>query len=145
MARRLRPKREYPQPQIMIVPLVDTLFVLLLFFMLVNRFLAPTINVDLPRSVSATITEEHSVQVAISADSTLYLGQTPVTWDNLVPALTSLKETENPEIVRIKSDKTVPIQTVVRVIDAVREAGLKTIALETGTREALEQAQGAGG
>ncbi|MEP0813134.1 MAG: biopolymer transporter ExbD [bacterium] len=142
MPRRRIRRKPLPEAGIMIAPLLDCIFILLLFFMLVNRFLAPSINVDLPRSVSADITEEKALNLAIDKDANLFLNQAPVEWENLVAALTTAKEESHPEIVRIKSDKTVPIETVVKAIDAVRAAGMKSVALETATREALEAKTG---
>lgn len=129
-ARRLR-RRGAPAPQLLLAPLIDIVFLLLIFFMLVTKFLTPSINVDLPRSVSAEITEEKAIHLTIDSEYELYLGEERIAWDSLVPALKALSEKEKPEIVRIKADKDVPIRIVVRAIDAVRAAGLKTVALET--------------
>ena len=91
MARRRFRRQKLADTQVMMAPLLDAIFILLLFFMLVNRFLAPSINVDLPRSVSAEITEERSIQLSIARDENVYIGKTEVPWENLVAALTDLK------------------------------------------------------
>ena len=117
----------------MMGPLIDIVFLLLIFFMLVTKFLTPSINVDLPRSVSADIREERAIHLGIDKDLNLFVGEQAADWTTLVATLTAVKEAEHPEIVRIKADKTVPIEYVVKAIDAVREAGMKTVALEAET------------
>lgn len=106
--------------------------------MLVNRFLAPSIDVELPRSVSASITEEKAIHLAIDSGLSLYVGDSKVEWDALTGVLAAIRERDDPKIVRIKSDKTVPIEYVVRAIDAVRAAGMKSVSLEAETRQAIE-------
>ncbi len=137
MASRRLKRKELPAPNILIAPLIDCIFILLLFFMLVNRFLAPSIDVELPRSASATITEEKALHLAIDSDLALYVEDQKVEWNDLTAVLSRLKSQSDPKIVRIKSDKSVPIEFVVRAIDAVRAAGLKSVSLEAETRQAL--------
>jgi biopolymer transport protein ExbD len=120
-------------PQVMMAPLIDIVFLLLIFFMLVTKFLTPSINVDLPKSVSADIREERAIHLGIDKDLNLFIGEEKADWATLVESLNAVRERENPQIVRIKADKTVPIEYVVRAIDAVREAGMKTVALEAET------------
>ncbi len=122
-----------PQPQVMMAPLIDVVFLLLIFFMLVTKFLAPSINVDLPKSVSADVREDRAIHLGIDYELNLFIGEEKKEWETLVDALIAAKESDNPQIVRIKADKSVPIEYVVRAIDAVREAGLKTVALEAET------------
>lgn len=138
MASRRLKRKELPAPNILIAPLIDCIFILLLFFMLVNRFLSPSIDVELPRSASATITEEKALHIAIDSYRELYVEDRKVEWNELPAALSRLKGQGEPKIVRIKSDKSVPIEFVVRAIDAVRAAGLKSVSLEAETRQALE-------
>ena len=126
-------RTKLPAPQVMMAPLIDIVFLLLIFFMLVTKFLTPSINVDLPRSVSADIREERAIHLGIDKDLNLFVGEQPADWTTLVATLNAVKEAEHPEIVRIKADKTVPIEYVVKAIDAVREAGMKTVALEAET------------
>lgn len=145
MASRRLKRKELPAPNILIAPLIDCIFILLLFFMLVNRFLAPSIDVELPRSASATITEEKAIHIAIDSEHSLFVEDRKVEWEELSAVLSRLKSQDEPKIVRIKSDKTVPIEYIVRAIDAVRAAGLKSVSLEAETRQALEVENRMGG
>lgn len=145
MASRRLKRKELPAPNILIAPLIDCIFILLLFFMLVNRFLAPSIDVELPRSASATITEEKAIHIAIDFELSLFVEDRKVEWEELSAVLSRLKSQDEPKIVRIKSDKTVPIEYIVRAIDAVRAAGLKSVSLEAETRQALEVENRMGG
>lgn len=126
-------RTKMPLPQVMMAPLIDVVFLLLIFFMLVTKFLAPSISVDLPKSVSADIREERAIHLGIDNELNLFIGEEKRDWASLVDSLIAAKDADNPQIVRIKADKSVPIEYVVRVIDAVREAGLKTVALEAET------------
>jgi len=141
-ALRVQRRKLLPASGVMISPLIDIVFLLLIFFMLVTKFLSPTIDVDLPKSVSADLREERSIHLAIDRELNLFIGESQVQWENLITALKDAKESDHPEIVRIRADKTVPVEYVIRAIDAVRAAGLKTVALEAETPRPDESSGG---
>jgi biopolymer transport protein ExbD len=115
-----------------VAPLIDVVLLLLIFFMLISRYLPPSLQVTLPEA-SAAITDSQ-VAVALSIDNA---GQLSVNgnlthWSEL-PALLAARDPATQ--VRIAADKTVDYDYVVQALDAAAQANLTHIALETTARE----------
>ena len=66
-------------PILNITPLIDVLFLLLIFFLVSSRFIEePNIKLDLPRAAHADVTEIESLAVTISRTGQLYFRDRPV-------------------------------------------------------------------
>jgi biopolymer transport protein ExbD len=123
-----RQQRHLPTPAVPITPLIDIVFLLLVFFMLVTKFLNPSIDLSLPESTTAQVNDEKSVTVAISADGRVAVDDIPVEWAELVGLLRS--RAPDVDIVRVRADEETMHREVVRAFDCIRAAGLTEIALE---------------
>ncbi|MGM0612048.1 MAG: ExbD/TolR family protein [Bacteroidota bacterium] len=100
----------------------DLVFLLLIFFVLTSTLIAPNaIKLLLPASDSKTMANPQVVQVYISPDNEYYLdgNDAPVTIDELKSNLGNVLEGHEDASVVVRSDKTVPVQYVVNVIDLV--------------------------
>ncbi|MCB1217283.1 biopolymer transporter ExbD [bacterium] len=129
MAAARRERRRLQQdPVIPLAPLIDVVFLLLVFFMLITRFLNPTIDLSLPESTTAQINDSQSVLVAIDADGGLWLDEDQISWAELTPRLQGLSAAE--PTVRLRADGGTEHRMVVRAFDCIRQAGLEDIALE---------------
>lgn len=134
MAAVRRERRRLAQdPVIPLAPLIDVVFLLLVFFMLITRFLNPTIDLTLPQSSTAQINDSRSVLVAIDADGSLWLDEERIEWTELTPRLSVMADEE--PTVRLRADGETQHREVVRAFDCIRHAGLEDIALEA-VREA---------
>jgi biopolymer transport protein ExbD len=113
-----------------VAPLVDVVLLLLIFYMLVSRYLPPTLAVSLPEA--STAQHEHSPSVSLSIDrqGRLSMDGRLTEWDDLALLLA---EYEPSTRLRIAADKAVDYEYVVRALDAAAQAGLVRIALETVT------------
>ena len=129
--RRRRPQR--PEPQILIAPLIDIVFLLLIFFMLVARFLSPSIAVALPESGSGAIEEAHARTVTIDRDGRTFLDDFPLTLDEISSALEEDRRSGELDLVRLRADRDTPFQKIVDALEAIRRAGIVDIAIETTT------------
>jgi biopolymer transport protein ExbD len=127
MAGRTR-RRTLPPIGVPIAPLIDVVFLLLIFFMLVTKFLNPTIDLTLPESTTAQVNDEKSVTVVITDQGNLRLDDQPVTWTELTPALRA--RAAEIKLVRVRADGDTPHREVIRAFDCIRAAGLTEIALE---------------
>ncbi len=97
----------------------DLVFLLLIFFMLTSTLVAPSaIKLLLPSSDSRTMAP-HTVTVYIDADRQMYLEEEPVDLEALRTGLLSSLSGHTEGAVVLRSDKSVPVQYVVNVIDAV--------------------------
>ena len=99
----------------------DLVFLLLIFFMLTSTLVAPNaIKLLLPSSSSKTMATQ-TVTVYINDRYQYYIDETPVTDDELAAGLSAKISGQDNATVVLRSDKTVPVQYVVNVIDAVND------------------------
>ena len=101
-----------------LTPMIDVIFMLIIFFIMTMSFVMPVINVDLPTSSTAnTEAQKTSLGVAISKNGELSYQGEMTTKDKLE---TILKDGKYQEIV-VHSDKDAPVQAMVDVADLSRE------------------------
>jgi len=99
----------------------DLVFLLLIFFMLTSTLVSPNaIKLLLPSSTSKTIAKQ-SVTVYVNEQYQYFVNETPATLDNLQMSIASSLAGQAEATVVLRSDRTVPIQYIVNVIDAVNQ------------------------
>ncbi|MBP5797227.1 MAG: biopolymer transporter ExbD [Bacteroidales bacterium] len=99
----------------------DLVFLLLIFFMLTSTLVAPNaIKLLLPSSSSKTMAKQ-TVTVYINDLFQYYVDDTPVTDDELAGSISAKIAGQSDATIVLRSDKTVPVQYVVNVIDAVND------------------------
>ncbi len=114
-----------------ISPLIDIVFILLLFFIVTSVFVQETgIEVERPESSQAVILERESIYVAVSADLKVYYGGSEIGVQGILPTLQRLSPIEDRPVI-IQVDGRVPTRFLVSVIDEVKRAGIQTINLAT--------------
>lgn len=104
----------------------DLVFLLLIFFMLTSTLVAPNaIKLLLPQSSSRTMAKQ-TVTVYINDKMDYFVGERKVADTQLQPEiLLALGNTIDGTVV-VRSDKTVPVQYIVNVIDAVNNINNET-------------------
>ena len=122
-----------------VTPMVDVMLVLLIIFMVIAPMLQSGVSVALPKSKNPesdpNIIKETSAVIAVPTDNEIYFGRDKVSKEDLANILKDkLKDKfkDQPpdrQVVYIKSGTNVKYETVVSVIDAVREAGYDKIGL----------------
>ena len=104
----------------------DLVFLLLIFFMLTSTLVAPNaIKLLLPSSNSKTMAKQ-TVTVYINDLLQYYVDETPVTDEELASSISAKIEGQTDATIVLRSDKSVPVQYVVNVIDAVNEVNNTT-------------------
>lgn len=118
-----------------IAPLIDIVFLLLVFFMLTSTFLVPeAVELQLPESETAEINDTPAVTVTLDAQGKITLNGEPVTLDGLRPAIAPLLTERETTPVTLKSDARTQVQLLLKVMDQIRAAGGSNIALATSPR-----------
>jgi len=142
---RFRIRKRRQPPAIIIVALIDILIVLLIFLMVTTTFKQqPALKLALPESSQAIKTgasEEAPLIISIDPQGNLRLGADarPVTLDRLREQLREAVG-RNPDLrLAISADKTAPWGQVVKVMDAAKEAKIKTGMVNAFMREAGKQ------
>lgn len=125
---RQRPRNEDDR----ILPLINVVFLLLIFFMLAGRLAAtdPFI-IDPPHSASEGQVEIEDLLVQVGADGRLALNGEELGEGALTAAVSARVGEGTPGTVRIKADGTVEAARVVAVMDMLRKAGVGSVQLLT--------------
>ncbi len=118
-----------------LTPMIDVVFLLLIFFMLATTFMDPEreIDIDLPEASSslALDTQHDELIINVMRDGVLKLGDHEVDRDALLAELRRAAR-QNPEItVTIRGDRLVTHEVIVSVMDACGQAGLRNLAVGT--------------
>lgn len=99
----------------------DLVFLLLIFFMLTSTLVAPNaIKLLLPSSSSKTMAKQ-TVTVYINDLFQYYVEETPVADEELASSISAKIAGQADATIVLRSDKSVPVQYVVNVIDAVND------------------------
>ena len=113
-----------------IAPLVDVVFLLLLFFMLTSHLMEePAIKVRLPESKTAEAKAEVIKTVSITKRGEIYFMDKRVDLESLQMVIhENLKDLEK-DFLRIRADRDVSVGLLVNVIDEVRLSGVKNFSI----------------
>ncbi|MDP2981163.1 MAG: biopolymer transporter ExbD [Candidatus Omnitrophota bacterium] len=115
--------------QLDMVPLINCVFLLLIFFLLTSSFISqPGIKISLPKAVTSEVIQENTVVITITSDNRFYLNETPVT---LLELKSKLEKTSTVEPVLIKADRDVILSKVVNIWDFCRDLGIKQVNIAT--------------
>jgi len=125
---------ELPPPRrkrlVSMTPLIDVVFILLLFFMLVSNFQQwRTMPLNLAGQNSGPAALEPMFSVHIGRAGTLMLNETPVAPAELTAILTKqIAPGANPRVL-VETDESTDLQTLVQVIDSISATGIDRITL----------------
>jgi biopolymer transport protein ExbD len=122
------------EARIEIIPLIDIMFFLLASFMLVSLSMVnmKSVKVDLPTATASTAdTTRDFINVSVDRNGLTYLDGKPVGPNELAAMLSSAHQTNSALRVYVSGDKEARHGDVIRVLDAVRAAGVEKVAFET--------------
>ncbi|MBN1687579.1 MAG: biopolymer transporter ExbD [Candidatus Omnitrophica bacterium] len=112
-----------------LAPLIDIIFLLLVFFMLSSTFSMPALEINLPKSVSHDLAKPEKIVISMDADKMLYVNQKESTLETLQGDLSRILRSQEERVVHIRGDKNVPYGYFVQVMDEARQAGAGQIRL----------------
>lgn len=125
---------ELKRARIEIIPMIDTIFFLLVFFMIASLAMTRMqgMPVNLPKAQSASRATLTKFVVTITANHHYYIDKTPVLSIDAIENLCHAKLTANPKAVAIiNADKNIRHGDVIAVMDAVKRAGAERMAIAT--------------
>ena len=111
-----------------ITPLIDVLFLLLIFFLVSSTFLEqPSVTVELPSAQTAQPHRIDQYMIVVGREGTIFLNDEPLDEADLLPRLREIYHVKKNVNIVLKADKLAPYGSIITVIDAVRQCGLKKI------------------
>jgi len=127
---------ETDEPEVNLTPLIDVVFLLLIFFMVSTTFeQQSSIHIELPEaSAEATPAEEETLEIIIDAQGRYFIGDQQVVNTELRTLRGAIRKFlgERKSIpVTIRADAKTPHQAVITALDATSQLGLTHISLAT--------------
>jgi len=126
------PRRLDEEGGLPLTPLIDMVFLTLIFFMLnATLSLNPAIQVDLPEAYTAQAVLEEEIVLSISPAGELYVGKNAVARERLSTELKKEMARLGSRKMILQADQNLPYRHLVEVMDLARLAGIETVALVT--------------
>ena len=123
-------RRHRPMGEINVTPFVDVMLVLLIVFMVTAPLLTVGVEVDLPKTKAGAINADAApLVVSIKSDGSLYLQETVVEPEVLIPRLKAISNA-NPNVrIFVRGDRAVSYGEVLSVMGRIQSAGFEKVAL----------------
>ena len=128
-------RRNRESLELNITPLIDVVFLLLIFFMVSTTFTRETqLLIDLPESSIDARLEEEVVDISISKRGSIAVNQRLIydaDLESLISAITQVSGTKNTVPIVIRADAETPHQSVIMAMDAAGRLGFTKIKIAT--------------
>ncbi len=123
---------ETKKARIEIIPMIDIMFFLLVFFVMVTLHMIPNAGIAarLPTSSTAQAMPKPQITLAVDAQGVIHLDQQIVAPDALTAMLRTRGQPDELQVT-LAGDKDTSLQQLMRVMDACRAAGVTHIGLAT--------------
>jgi len=139
MRKKYQSIRLNPESEVNVLPLIDVLFAILLFFMLSSIVLTEKNQITVQRPSNSQTErvgkDKKTITVTLQQDKKLYLRDEEVLVDELTDRLNFLREKNSVDQILIDADKGCSYGDVMDVLDAVKAANLNSIGLAVNKRE----------
>ena len=114
-----------------ISPLIDCVFILLIFFIVTTTFVEETgVEVDKPQAASSVQLEKTSILLAITGKGEIVYGGREIGIAGVRPLVKRMMQKEEVPVI-IQADQNVPSGLLVRVIDESKLAGAVKVSIAT--------------
>lgn len=129
-----RPRRKslYEEQELNMTPLIDCVFLLLIFFMVTTVFKQPySLQVVLPEAQQAQIVEEKKLVATITQDGRMEINRHLVTLDDLEQVLLREKEGTRSLTLVVRTDQETPHKYLLDLFEVAKRVGIEKIPLAT--------------
>jgi biopolymer transport protein ExbD len=114
-----------------ISPLIDCVFILLIFFIVTTTFVEETgVEVDKPQAASAQRLEKNSILIAVTSKGEVVFGGREIGISGVQPLVKRMMEKEEIPVI-IQADQQSLSGVLVRVVDEAKLAGAKKVSVAT--------------
>ena len=128
---RLRDRRAFGKPEVVIIPMIDIMFFLLVFFIMSTLYMVnvKTVDVNLPKAQSAQTQLNVTYLVTVRKDGSLWLEDQPIDADTLMQQA-RMESQKNPRFaVVVRADGDMNYSGVMELLDRFRQAGITRFGL----------------
>ena len=130
--------RDTRKVRIEMVPMIDCMFLLLVFFIyaMLSMAVHRGLPVNLPASSTVKIDKKLILAVTIKADGSIFVDKEPVELERVSTVLQAKAAGQDQPGVLLFADRTLAYQSLFKVLDRIRQAGLNRISLQAELDEA---------
>lgn len=130
---KLRTERNRKVPELNIIPMIDIMFFLLVFFMLSTMYMIDlkTIPVKLPQAANAASDTSTTFAVTLKNDGTIYLGDKETDLQSLLMQASLEQKNNSNFAVVIRAEKDIEYGEVIELVDKFKGAGINRFGLAT--------------
>jgi biopolymer transport protein TolR len=132
--RRTKRTRRPPMSEINVTPFVDVMLVLLIIFMVTAPLLTVGVPLELPRTEANALsgdTQKEPLTVSVDSAGKVFLQETAISLDEIVPKLTAIAKAGYEETIYIRGDRNTNYGELMRVMARISTAGFRRISLVT--------------
>lgn len=128
---RIRDRHSADKPEVMIIPMIDIMFFLLVFFMLSTLYMVnlKTVPVQMPQAQSAETQMNVTYLVTMKADGSLWLEDKLISEKELLAAAQAENRKNNKFAIVLRADQTLDYGMVVGLLDKFKAAGITRFGL----------------
>ncbi len=113
------------------INLVDVMLVLLIIFMVTAPMMQGGVQVRLPRSAAAPLDSRKALNVTVEAGGQVSINERRLSFDQFKAFLGTAAQQSGSRAVYLRGDRAVSYGQMMRVMDAIRAAGLTDVGLVT--------------
>jgi len=129
-------RRHLPMAEINVTPFVDVMLVLLIVFMVAAPLLTVGIPVDLPQTEGEQLGNEvEPLSITIGSDGKIMLQEAEVPLDEVQPKIQAILVQDPEKRIILRANRDADYGTVAQVLDRIKKAGSRHVALETKALE----------
>ena len=133
---KLRSMKVQEEPKLMIIPMIDIIFFLLVFFMISTMTMVQqnTFKVGLPQASSAQLDMNQHANITVMADGNIAFNKESLDKEQLIRRM-QIELQRNPDLqVILNGDKDVNYGFVIETFDALKQAGVKKLSIAVEKR-----------
>ena len=133
---RLRSMRSEDQPQLIIIPMIDIIFFLLVFFMMSTLYMVEqhTIPVNLPQASASQSDIPKSINITIMSDGKIVYEKEEIPLDLLKRRITLQMASQPDSSFILRGDRLAEYGKVVTVMDELKQAGARKVSVATDAK-----------
>lgn len=130
---RRRDFREKRQPLVMIIPMIDIMLFLLVFFMMSTIYMQTnTIAVSLPKTSSAAQeTRPKVLAITVTAHGEIFFDKESITNEQLIEKVRAAIQSDNDTVFVLRGDKDARYESVAAVLDTLKQSGARRVSIAT--------------
>ena len=129
-------RMEGEKPTLMIIPMIDIIFFLLVFFMMsmLSMVVQKSVPVNLPAAQTAKVDLQRKVPITVTADGSVFVDQKPMGLEQMVGYLKTEQVKGTELTILLRADTSAQYGKFVQVLDTLKQNKITKIAIATESK-----------